>query len=86
MLLYKSLPKEYSGGLVGLNIFSGSVGMLAISKLSAIMYMRVSIRAAYGFGALLTLAYIICYLLYVYTTGTRKRPDSLQRAKASDDV
>ena len=68
MLFYKAIPKEYSGGIVGLNIFFGSLGMLLISKTSAVMYNNVSVQSVYGFGAILTLLYLVGYLLYIYAS------------------
>lgn len=67
MMLYSELPKEYSGGLIGLNIFSGSLGMLAISKLSVVLNDHFSKSSVYGLGALLVLFYLILYLIYIYT-------------------
>ena len=64
MLFYRNIPKEYSGGLVGLNIFSGTVGMLLVSKTSSLMNKYISKEAIYAVGALLILGYVIFYLIY----------------------
>ena len=72
MLLYKDLPKEYSGGLIGLNIFSGSIGMLIVSKLSVILSTYISYSAIYGLGVGITLLYLIIYLIYICKTTTKK--------------
>ena len=64
--MYEDLPKEFSGGIIGLNIFSGSLGMLSISKLSVVLNDYFSKNVVYGVGVLLMLNYLIIYLLFLY--------------------
>jgi len=65
MLFYRELEKEHSGGAVGLNIFFGTLGMMAISKTSSIMHKNISKEFAYGVAGISVLFYLISYLLFI---------------------
>jgi len=49
-MLYRELPRQFCGGLVGLNSLCGSLGIMVTSKLCSYFNTPKTINFAYGKG------------------------------------
>lgn len=68
-MLYRELPRQFCGGLVGLNSLCGSLGIMVTSKLCSYFNTPKTINFAYGIGAIFILAYLISYLVVIIFRG-----------------